>query len=227
MANTNMNQISELSAIIARNTAKIDEYFTEKRLPTPSLEEDALWKLPIPEDAKDIVAARLAVIDACSNLKALMTGPKELLSFKVSYPMSYCYTLYLIVSQYTAYVSVKVILRFKLDRSFPVGKQTSFEDMSEFSGLSVLNVRRIVRHAIYNHRLFQEKSPGVISHSALTAVLAGDDLARNALIVELDEFWPAAVKVLLKKFCKSLDTNGTRLLTLWRGGLTQKKTTRR
>lgn len=67
--------------------------------------------------------------------------------------------------------------------------------MATYSGLSVMNVKRIVRHAIMNHRFFQEKTPGVISHSALTAILAGDELARNCLVVELDEFWPAGVKV--------------------------------
>lgn len=92
---------------------------------------------------------------------------------------------------------MKTILRFKLDKSFPVGEATSFEALSNFSGLNVMNVRRIVRHAIINHRFFQEKIPGVITHSALTAVLARDDLMRNSLIVELDEFWPAGIKVLI------------------------------
>jgi hypothetical protein len=87
------------------------------------------------------------------------------------------------------------MLRFKLDRSFAVGESTSFEAMSKFSGLSVMNVRRVVRHAIINHRFFREDTPGIITHSALTAILARDDLARNALVVELDEFWPAGVKV--------------------------------
>jgi len=67
--------------------------------------------------------------------------------------------------------------------------------MSEFSGLTVDNVQRIVRHAIVHHRFFQEKELGVITHSALTAVLASDDIMRNALVVELDEFWPAGGKV--------------------------------
>lgn len=106
----------------------------------------------------------------------------------------------LIRLQYTAYVSVKAILRFDLDKSFPVGESSTFEAMAAFSGLSIMNVKRIVRHAIVNHRYFQEKSPGVISHSALTAVLAGDDLARNALMVELDEFWPAGVRVCQSSF---------------------------
>ena len=92
-------------------------------------------------------------------------------------------------------MSVKIILRFNLDISFQVGDSTTFETMSQFSGLSVMNVRRLIRHASLNHRFFEEKTPGVITHSALTAVLAGDEMERNALVVKLDEFWPAGVMV--------------------------------
>jgi hypothetical protein len=67
--------------------------------------------------------------------------------------------------------------------------------MSQFSGLSVMNVKRVVRHAILNHRFFHEEKPGIITHSAPSAVLAGDDLARNAIIVQLEEFCPAGIKV--------------------------------
>jgi hypothetical protein len=97
--------------------------------------------------------------------------------------------------QWTAYASVKAILRFNLDKSFPVGESTSFAAMSQSSSLDVVHVRRIVRHAILNHRFFEEHANGVITHSGLTAILATDEVARNSLAVELDEFWPAGVKV--------------------------------
>jgi hypothetical protein len=98
-------------------------------------------------------------------------------------------------NQYTAYVSIRIILRFNLDKSFAVGESTTFDAMSEISGLSMMNVKRVVRHAILNHRFFQEKKPGIITHSSPSAVLVGDDLARNAMIVQLEEFCPAGVKV--------------------------------
>ncbi|KAI1204780.1 S-adenosyl-L-methionine-dependent methyltransferase [Annulohypoxylon truncatum] len=192
MAST--NRIIELSSLIARETALINDFLVKNNLPTPSLDADALQSIPIPDSATDIEAARTAVIEACSELKALMTGPKELLRFK-----------------WTAYASVKAILRFKLDRSFPVGESTSFEAMSKFSGLSEMNVRRLVRHAIINHRFFQENAPGVITHSALTAILSRDDMARNLLVVELDEFWPAGVKMAdaLERWPNSEECNET------------------
>jgi hypothetical protein len=78
------NRITQLSAIIAKNTAIIDDYLMSNDQPTPSLGPEALWSLPIPDDAVDIKAARLAVMEACSELKALVTGPKELLRFSAS-----------------------------------------------------------------------------------------------------------------------------------------------
>jgi hypothetical protein len=170
-------RITELSTLIAANTEQLNAYFAENNLPTPSFDASALATLPIPEARQDLESARIAVIEACSELSDLLSGPKELLNFK-----------------WTAYISIKIILRFSLDLSFPVGSNTTFSTMSEYSGLSVMNVRRVVRHAIYNHRFFEEKAPGVITHSALTATLVRDDKVRNALIVQLDEFWPAGVK---------------------------------
>ncbi|KAI1084347.1 S-adenosyl-L-methionine-dependent methyltransferase [Whalleya microplaca] len=187
-------RIIELSTLIAKETAKLNNFFVQNALPTPSLEADALWSLPIPEDATDLEASRLAVISACSELKALMKGPKALLYFK-----------------WTAYSSVKALLRFKLDKSFPVEGSSSFAAMSEISGLNVDIVRRIVRHAILHHHFFQEKKPGVITHSALTAVLARDDVIRNGLVVQLDEFWPAGVKMAdaMEKWPNSEENNET------------------
>ncbi|KAF1841298.1 S-adenosyl-L-methionine-dependent methyltransferase [Cucurbitaria berberidis CBS 394.84] len=170
-------RIVKLSSIIASNTTTLNNFLVENNLPEPSFEADALWALPIPDDNVDVKAARIAIIDSCIELQALVTGPKELLRYDA-----------------VAYVSVRIILRLKLDKSFLVGASTSFEAMAKVSGLSVMNVRRVVRHAILCHRFFQEKKPGVITHSALTAVLAGDALTRNALIVQLQEFAPAGTK---------------------------------
>ncbi|KAI1367594.1 S-adenosyl-L-methionine-dependent methyltransferase [Xylaria arbuscula] len=191
---TAKNKIVELSSFIAQQTALIDSFFEQNKLPTPSLEPDALPLLPIPDNAPDIKAARAAVINACSELKALLTGPRELLRF-----------------EWTAYVSVKAILRFKLDQSFAVGESTFFEAMSRFSDLDTKSVRRIVRHAIINHHFFHENAPGEITHSALTAVLVNDPVARNGLIVVLDEFWPAGVKMAdaMEKWPNSEENNET------------------
>lgn len=77
-------RIIELSTLIAQQTAVIDEFLAENKLPTPSLDTDAPALLPIPDDAVDIKAAREAVVEACSELKDLLKGPRELIRFNVS-----------------------------------------------------------------------------------------------------------------------------------------------
>lgn len=76
-------RISQLAMLIAQHTATLDRFFVESKLPTPSFEPDALSSLPIPDDAKEIKAARLELIEACAELQALVTGPKEYLHVDV------------------------------------------------------------------------------------------------------------------------------------------------
>jgi hypothetical protein len=78
------NRIVQLSTLIASETARLDNFFVSSKLPTPSLDASALWSLPIPESDTDLWASRNAIIEACSELKALMKGPMELLHFKAS-----------------------------------------------------------------------------------------------------------------------------------------------
>jgi hypothetical protein len=77
------SRISFLSAAIAEHASTIEDFLAEKKLPSPSFEEDALWSLPIPDDAKDVKAARVALIEACSELQDLVTGPKNILNINV------------------------------------------------------------------------------------------------------------------------------------------------
>ena len=90
-----------------------------------------------------------------------------------------------------------------------------------------MNVCRVVRHAILNHRFFEEKTPDAITHSALTAILARDEMERNALVVKLDEFWPAGVMVRLISSLEELKSLGAneriRRLMRWRNGRILKK----
>jgi hypothetical protein len=119
------NRIAELSTIISTYTKKVDTYLTDRNLPTPSLNADAS-AYPVPEDApSDIKEAATAAAEACSELDALMTGPRELVRFNVSVQARKLCAL-LKLWQWTAWVSVKAILRFHLDESFPIDGETTF-----------------------------------------------------------------------------------------------------
>ncbi|KAF2107053.1 S-adenosyl-L-methionine-dependent methyltransferase [Lophiotrema nucula] len=171
------NRILSLSNLIATNTGRISAYLEQHGLPTPSLDQNAPG-IPLPDSAPDeIKTLRTELIDACSELKDLITGPKDLMRFN-----------------WTTWVSIKVILRFNLDLSFRIGETTTFEEMAKVSGLSVQNVTRIVRHAILNHQFFEEREAGKVVHSGCSAYLQRDEYARHGLVCYLDEFWPASVR---------------------------------
>ena len=74
-----MNRVAELATIIAEKTKLVDDYLTHNELPTPSLKVGAPGKLPIPETANEVEEARMTVIEATTELKALMLGPLGLL----------------------------------------------------------------------------------------------------------------------------------------------------
>ena len=77
--------ISELAASIASNTALINDFLSSKNLLTPSFDVDAPSTSQIPQDAVEIEAARVAVIDDALKLRDLMLGHRDYLtSFTLS-----------------------------------------------------------------------------------------------------------------------------------------------
>lgn len=76
---TQYRRINELAALITKNTAIVDQHLESKNLSTPSLGLEAPRKIPIAPNAPEIERARVAVIEATAELKAIMMGPSELL----------------------------------------------------------------------------------------------------------------------------------------------------
>ena len=69
------SRIAELACIIASKTAQIDGFLAMNDLPPP-FDNEAPLDLHLPQDLE---AARNLVIDASTELKELLLGPKELL----------------------------------------------------------------------------------------------------------------------------------------------------
>lgn len=66
------SRIVELSSAIHSNTAIVDEYLTSNALPPLSFGVDSPLKMDFPDS---IAAAKMAVLEAMDELKALMLGP--------------------------------------------------------------------------------------------------------------------------------------------------------
>jgi hypothetical protein len=85
-------------------------------------------------------------------------------------------------------------VRFRIVHAFEIGTETTFENIAETTGISLVNIRRLLRHAILHYNVFYEPRPGVVGHTALSELMAKDDILHDWLSVALDEFWPAGVK---------------------------------
>ena len=76
---TKTSRISELAAVIAEQTAIVDDYLKSQSLPTLSFDVEGPPRLPIPDHETDIIAAQAKVVSSTQELHDLMKGPTELL----------------------------------------------------------------------------------------------------------------------------------------------------
>ena len=68
------SQIIELAAQISANTSNIHEYLASNALPFPSFDEDGPVDLKL---SPKIAGARMAAINAATELQALLLGPAD------------------------------------------------------------------------------------------------------------------------------------------------------
>ncbi|KAI0116558.1 hypothetical protein GGR51DRAFT_555583 [Nemania sp. FL0031] len=161
--------IVDLSARIAANTAKVDEYLTGHDLSTPSFALGSPSEWLIPSTKQEIEDARQAVIYDCSVLRDLMSGPKEsLISFKLS-----------------EVLCMQAILRYGLADSFPIDETTTYALLAYQSGLSEKHVRKILRLAM-THHIFYEPVPGLVAHTAASRLLVQDEALVDWLRFSVD-----------------------------------------
>jgi hypothetical protein len=60
-----ITRVNQFSQIICKNAEVVERYLEAKKLPALSLDADALWSIPISDDAVEVKEARTAVIEAC------------------------------------------------------------------------------------------------------------------------------------------------------------------
>ncbi|KAI1390514.1 S-adenosyl-L-methionine-dependent methyltransferase [Hypoxylon trugodes] len=169
------SRIVELSARIAANTTKVDDYLAAHNLPTPSFDVDAPLQSLVPGTEPDIAAARQAVIHDTLELHQLMLGPREhLFSY---YP--------------THLSSQQVIVRHGLARLVPIDGEVTFAELAAAAGLGETHVRKLIRHAI-SQRIFKEPRPGFVAHSANSRLLAENSDVADWVGWCADESWLSA-----------------------------------
>ncbi|KAI3322493.1 putative O-methyltransferase [Xylariaceae sp. AK1471] len=169
------SRITELSARIAANTAKVNEYLTAHNLPQPSFDADGPLTSLIPSTELAVASARQAAIYDCQELRQLLLGPTEhLTSFKPN-----------------ELLSQHVITRFRLAQLVPIGGVVTFAELAAASGLNETHVRKLLRHAM-TQRVFCEPRPGVVAHTASSRVLVEDSGLFSCVRLGTDDLWRAA-----------------------------------
>ncbi|TVY81049.1 O-methyltransferase gsfB, partial [Lachnellula suecica] len=169
-----MSRIRELARIIAYHTDNIDQYLISNNHPSPSFE------IGVPEASSIPVAlqkSRELVIEATTELKELLQGPKELLMTNSSSQL----------------LSLRAIYHYRMAQTFPVGGEATFQQISESCGLNEPDVRRILRHAMA-HRIFREVRKGVVVHTGASQLLAQNQQLQSWTGVCVEEMWPSAVQ---------------------------------
>ena len=90
-------------------------------------------------------------------------------------------------------LTMDVLTRFQIASFVPVDGQATYEEISEASGINVVNLRRIMRYAMTNY-IFREPVAGVVVHTASSQLMAEDELTKNALVTMSSEGFGAAAK---------------------------------
>ena len=92
-------------------------------------------------------------------------------------------------------LSLHAVYRFKLAQTFPVGEESTFEAISERSGLNLVDLRRIMRHAMTNH-IFCEPREGAVAHTAASRLLAENKAVEDFVGALSEEKFKAAANVI-------------------------------
>ncbi|KXJ89575.1 S-adenosyl-L-methionine-dependent methyltransferase [Microdochium bolleyi] len=187
-------RIVELSQRIASNTAKLNDFLASNGLPTPSLDVDGPRDHSIPESATDIHAARIAIVDDTEELRRLVLGPREhLMSF-----------------YHDDLLAHQAIARFRLAHAFPIGSSATFADIAAASGLPEGNVRQFLRFATVQG-VFSEPRPGVVTHNAVSRLIAEDEVIADWVACNGEDMWQSATRTCdaLEKWPRSQEPNET------------------
>lgn len=167
-------RLAKLGASIADNTAVVDKYLQENKLKQPSFNEDA-FDQDFASLPPDVATAREAALDATEELQDLLKDQIVKLQEKTC-------SSGLIFSPF--------IVRFDIPHKVPVHGSKSYADLAKETGINESTLRQILRAAI-THRVFVERTPGQISHSATSRLLVENPGLFTWLQTATDDFVPA------------------------------------
>ncbi|KAH0593368.1 hypothetical protein MHUMG1_08824 [Metarhizium humberi] len=178
---SSQSRLAELANAVAVHTQRIDSYLCDKALPLPSFAADSPVDLGLPPELEQ---SRLAVLEASQELNDLLQGPTDI---------SFNHHLIKVTASCNQLVPLKLISQFDLANEIPAKGEITFGDLVAKIGVDCAALTRILRLGIA-HRVVNEPRPGVITHSAVSKLIADDSRVADWLGANVDDMWPSAEK---------------------------------
>ncbi|RFU32348.1 hypothetical protein B7463_g3998, partial [Scytalidium lignicola] len=173
--------LTQLAKSILANAQIIEDFLSSNNLPQPSFDVKGPKDFPVGTEHAEIHVARHALIDATRELRNLIIGPVDTLKWMT-------------MNDHTIAASLHAVYHFKIAQAVPVTGSISFADLAKLTGLSELNVTRFIHRAAIHH-IFIEPSPGQVSHTAASMLLATDPNMQALLGHMAEEAFPASAKI--------------------------------
>ncbi|KAI1108308.1 O-methyltransferase-domain-containing protein [Nemania sp. NC0429] len=178
-----------LASAISENVAKLDDILRSRGLCTPSFDENASADLP-----EEALAMQSVLLDATIELHDLLLSPMNLLMNKTSR---------------NSMIPFQFISQLGIADMVPPGGRISFQEIASKTGVSEVNISRVLRHAI-TMRVFQEPEPGMVAHTNISKALTDPSL-NDWLKTSSRDLWPAATRTFdaVTKWPRSQEPNET------------------
>ncbi|KAF2672645.1 S-adenosyl-L-methionine-dependent methyltransferase [Microthyrium microscopicum] len=177
---THLSQLAQLAAEISKSAKQLDEYLTTNNLPQPSFEIDAPvnYDYIVDPEARQ---AQLSLANAGRKLFLLMQSPTESFKFNV---MTTIHTM----------GALQALGQFNVTEKVPFDKAISYDELASKTGLGLDMLTRCVRMASTSC-IFQEKTPGYVSHTAMSKLLATEESTQAFITIAATEALPSIAKI--------------------------------
>ncbi|KAJ6784555.1 hypothetical protein PWT90_10066 [Aphanocladium album] len=171
-----MPSLVSLAEQLLAQAKKLDAALNRNSIPAPSFDEDTLEQLP--QEAQQL---RWDLLDTSDVIRQLTRGAR-LTGLDISF-------------SWTDQLILRIIWRYQLAAAVPLHGSATYEEMAAASGLAASVVARAIRAAI-PLRIFAERVPGQISHTALSRLLATDEGYASVIGLQLEDIAPASRRLL-------------------------------
>ncbi|KAH8902067.1 S-adenosyl-L-methionine-dependent methyltransferase [Coniochaeta sp. PMI_546] len=176
-----IQRMTRLAEEIAEKTKIVTDYLSSKGLEAASLDADGLAEFPISPEDDVPFKARLDLVAATKELYDISLGPKEGLRY--------------LAWDSVNSLSLQAVWEFKVAEYVPRIGTISYEDLTakveaanDNLPIGVLNLRRLLRHAMTN-RIFCEPTKGQVAHTRASLLLLDDEPLKNWAGFMCNDLW--------------------------------------